>query len=74
MYLKQIEQLVVLQKVDDEIVLLEEELKTAPAEVSALEERFRVLEEEGGVLNEKIQFLTSSKSVWTARSRPMPCA
>ncbi len=61
MYLKQIEQLVVLQKVDDEIVLLEEELKTAPAEVSALEDKFKVLEEEGGVLNEKIQFLTEQQ-------------
>ncbi len=61
MYLKQIEQLVVLQKVDDEIVLLEEELKTAPEEVSSLEARFRTLEEEGDVLNEKIQFLTEQQ-------------
>ncbi len=61
MYLKQIEQLVVLQKVDDEIVLLEDELKTAPAEVTSLEAKFLVLEEEGGVLNEKIQFLTEQQ-------------
>lgn len=61
MYLKQIEQLVVLQKVDDEIVLLEDELKTAPQEVAALEARFRVLEEEGAVLGEKIQYLTEQQ-------------
>jgi len=61
MYMKQIEQLVVLQKVDDEIVLLEEELTTAPQEVSALEAKLRVLEEEGSVLGEKIQFLTEQQ-------------
>lgn len=61
MYMKQIEQLVVLQKVDDEIVLLEEELTTAPREVSTLEAKLQVLEEEGGVLGEKIQFLTEQQ-------------
>jgi len=61
MYMKQIEQLVVLQKVDDEIVLLEDELTTAPQEVSTLEAKLQVLEEEGSVLGEKIQFLTEQQ-------------
>ncbi|NJB66930.1 hypothetical protein GGQ74_000570 [Desulfobaculum xiamenense] len=39
MYLKQIEQLVVLQKVDDEIIVIEKELESLPKELAALEEK-----------------------------------
>ena len=39
MYMTQIEQLVVLQKVDDEIVTLQEELNKAPLQITELEKR-----------------------------------
>ena len=47
MYLKQIEQLVVLQKVDDEIVLLQDELKRAPEQITELEKRRQDIEDSG---------------------------
>ena len=47
MYLKQIEQLVVLQKVDDEIVLLQDELKRAPEQIIELEKRRQDIEDSG---------------------------
>jgi len=61
MYLKQIEQLVVLQKVDDEIILLRRELEDAPREVAELEKKSGVLEEEATLLAEKIELLKAQR-------------
>ena len=61
MYLKQIEQLVALQKIDSEIIELKEELEAAPKEVRALEDRFEELDGKRKQLEEKISFLKSQE-------------
>lgn len=61
MYEKQIEQLVVLQKVDDEILLLEAEIDQAPKDVAALESRKESLEKRRQQLNEKFDLLAEQK-------------
>ena len=61
MYLNQIEQLVLLQKVDDEIVILERELETAPKEIAELEARSQAVEEEKASLDEKISYLDEQR-------------
>jgi len=62
MYLKQIEQLVMLQKIDDEIILLEEELNGAPKEIEILETEAARLAEARGQIQEKIDFLKAQQS------------
>ena len=57
MYLKQIEQLVDLQKVDNEILAIKSELDAAPKEVETLEAEFKTLEEQRGQILEKNEFL-----------------
>lgn len=57
LYLKQIEQLVALQRVDDEILVIANELKEAPSEVKGLQERFSILEEQRNRFLEKIDHL-----------------
>ncbi len=57
MYLKQIEQLVVLQKVDDEIVVLQDELKRAPKEIEELEKRRQEIEDSAAIIHDKIKYL-----------------
>ncbi|WP_027185310.1 zinc ribbon domain-containing protein [Desulfovibrio inopinatus] len=57
MYLKQIEQLVVLQKVDGEMVGLQEELEQAPREIAKLEERNKELDASKESIREKLEFL-----------------
>ncbi len=57
LYLKQIEQLVALQKVDDEIFVIARELQEAPTEVKGLQDRFDALEEQRGRFIEKIDHL-----------------
>ncbi len=57
MYLKQIEQLVVLQKVDGEMVGLQEELEHAPKELAKLEEKSKELEASKDTIREKLEFL-----------------
>ena len=57
MYLKQIEQLVVLQKVDDEIVLLQDELKRAPQQITELEKRRQEVEESAEIVRDKLKYL-----------------
>lgn len=57
LYLKQIEQLVALQRVDDEILVIARELKDAPSEVKILQERFDSLEEQRTRFVEKIEHL-----------------
>ena len=57
MYLKQIEQLVVLQKVDDEIVVLQEELRRAPQQIEDLEKRRQEIEHTAEIIRDKIKYL-----------------
>lgn len=57
MYQKQIEQLIVLQAVDDEIILLEGEIKQAPLELSDLEGRVAAVKERQGQINERLEIL-----------------
>jgi hypothetical protein len=63
MYLKQIEQLVVLQKVDDEILELQKELENAPKELAQLEERHNEILDEKAQLDDKIQALKKQKEL-----------
>jgi len=62
MYLKQIEQLVILQKVDDEIIVLEEELENTPKEVAELKSRHQESLEQQNALQEKIDILKNQKA------------
>jgi len=57
LYLKQIEQLVALQRVDDEIHAIKVELEEAPKEVEALQLRFNQLDEQRNRFLEKIEHL-----------------
>ncbi len=57
MYQKQIEQLVVLQTVDDEIMVLEAEVREAPLELTSLESRLAQLRERQGQIQERIDIL-----------------
>jgi hypothetical protein len=61
MYLKQIEQLVVLQKVDDEIVILQDELKRAPQQITELEKRRQDIENAAAVVRDKLKYLTDQQ-------------
>jgi len=57
MYQKQIEQLVVLQTVDDEIMLLETEVRQAPLELSDLEARLAGFKERQAQVQERLDIL-----------------
>lgn len=57
LYLKQIEQLVALQRVDDEILVIKNELSDAPKEVEALQERYDALEAQRNQFSEKREHL-----------------
>lgn len=57
LYLKQIEQLVALQKVDDEIYVITSELKNAPKEVETLQQRFGIIDEQRNRILEKLEHL-----------------
>lgn len=61
LYLKQIEQLVVLQRVDNEILLLEKELQDAPREVAAMEEQSQIQAAQSAQIDEKIELLKSQQ-------------
>lgn len=63
MYLKQIEQLIVLQKVDDEIITLEKELENLPKELAELEENHSNFTERQSQINEKIEILQHQQRV-----------
>ena len=56
-YLKQIEQLVALQRVDSEVLQLNTELASAPQEIQSLEEHYQNLSQELEQLAEKTTFL-----------------
>ena len=57
LYLNQIEQLVALQKVDDEIFVIEREMEKAPREVEALRDEFSRLQAEKAHLDDKMTHL-----------------
>ncbi len=57
LYLKQIEQLVALQKVDDEIYVIRKDLNNAPKEIEGLRSSFAQMEEQRNKLLEKITHL-----------------
>lgn len=61
MYLEQIEKLVVLQKVDDEIMVLEDELESLPREVAALEAKSAEIEERKTAFQDKIDILNTQR-------------
>ncbi len=61
MYLKQIEQLVVLQKVDDEIVLLQDELKQAPQRIAELEKRRQEIDSSAELIRDKLKYLSDQQ-------------
>lgn len=61
MYLKQIEQLVVLQKVDDEIVVLQAELDKAPLQITELEKRRQEIDASAAIIRDKLKYLTDQQ-------------
>ncbi len=62
LYLKQIEQLVALQRIDSEIIELNRELDTAPREVQVLEAEFDDLDQQNQQLLEKVNHLKEQES------------
>jgi uncharacterized protein len=62
MYIKQIEQLVVLQGVDNEIIVLRKTLDLAPQELKQLEERLGELEAQRNLFREKVESLRKQRS------------
>lgn len=60
-YIQQIEQLVVLQKVDSEMITLERILEEAPKQLQSLQEKRQYLEQQQGVIQEKIDVLMEQK-------------
>jgi predicted nucleic acid-binding Zn-ribbon protein len=68
MYQKQIEQLVVLQKLDGEILVLEQEIDNAPKELQELEERFGSAQEKRRQILEKIELLKEQQKRLTSET------
>lgn len=61
MYIEQIEQLVVLQKVDSEMITLERILEEAPKQLQTLQEKLSYLKQQQNVIQEKIDVLLEQK-------------
>lgn len=61
MYLEQIEQLVVLQKVDDEIIILESELENLPKELAELEAKSDEQAQRLAQVDEKVEILKTQR-------------
>jgi len=61
-YIEQIEQLVVLQKVDSEMITLERILEEAPKQLRGLQEKQSYLKQQQGVIQEKIDVLMEQKN------------
>ena len=57
MYKKQIEQLVLLQAIDEEILVIEAEIKEAPLELVGLDERVKTLKASEAQVIEKLDIL-----------------
>jgi hypothetical protein len=62
LYIKQIEQLILLQQVDDEIIQLQKVLDDAPKKVSAIEERLEVQKNQQNELLDKINMLQQQQA------------
>ena len=60
-YIEQIEQLVVLQKVDSEMITLERILEDAPKQLRSLQEKQAYLKQQQGVIQEKVDVLLEQK-------------
>jgi hypothetical protein len=61
LYIEQIEQLVVLQKVDSEMITLERILEDAPKQLQILQEKQAYLKQQQGVIQEKVDVLLEQK-------------
>lgn len=61
-YMEQIEQLVVLQKVDSEMITLERILEEAPKQLRSLQEKQAYLKQQQAVIQEKVEVLMEQKS------------
>jgi predicted nucleic acid-binding Zn-ribbon protein len=61
-YIEQIEQLVVLQKVDSEMITLEKVLEEAPKQLQSLQEKKEYLEQQQAVIQEKVDVLEEQKT------------
>ncbi len=61
-YIEQIEQLVVLQKVDSEMITLEQVLEEAPKQLQSLKEKKEYLEQQKTVIQEKVDVLVEQKT------------
>lgn len=57
MYLKQIEQLVMLQQIDGEMITLKNELANAPLEIQGLENNYRDIEQTMEMVRDKLTYL-----------------
>ncbi len=57
LYIKQIEQLIVLQRVDNEILNLEKTIEEAPKKVASIKERLDIQKSQKAEVEEKIQML-----------------
>ncbi len=57
MYLKQIEQLVMLQQIDGEMITLKNELANAPLEIQGLEHNYRDIEQTTELVRDKLTYL-----------------
>lgn len=62
LYLKQIEQLVTLQRVDDEILKLEQTLEASPKELARLEDKLQTLLNQKQKIEDHIDILEKQKS------------
>ena len=61
LYIEQVEQLVVLQKVDSEMIELERTLEAAPKQLQSLQEKKAYLQQQQDVIQEKINVLLEQK-------------
>ena len=61
-YMEQIEQLVVLQKVDSEMITLQRILEDAPKQLQSLQEKQAYLKQQQAVIQEKIDVLMEQKA------------
>jgi hypothetical protein len=68
-YIEQIEQLVVLQKVDSEMITLERILEDAPKQLRSLAGKAGYLKQQQGVIQEKVDVLMEQKAGSKARSK-----
>lgn len=61
LYIKQIEQLIILQSVDDEILQLQDVIEQAPKKIAGLEEKMEVQGNQKAELLERIELLNQQK-------------